>query len=77
MLNTPSVAVVFSDPATPTQCWHTDSPHVASEHQAAHALNVLVALHNIPMDMGPTECARGSHFLTNHLSNTRPWCVTS
>jgi ectoine hydroxylase-related dioxygenase (phytanoyl-CoA dioxygenase family) len=21
------------------------------------------------MAMGPTECARGSHFLTNHLSN--------
>jgi ectoine hydroxylase-related dioxygenase (phytanoyl-CoA dioxygenase family) len=28
-----------------------------------------VALHNIPLDMGPTEFARGSHVLTNHLNN--------
>ena len=61
--------VVFSDPDSPAQCWHTDSPHIAAEHLAPHAINVLVALHDIPMDMGPTEIARGSHFLTNHLSN--------
>lgn len=61
--------VVFSDPASPAQYWHTDSPHVTSEHRAPHALNVLVALHKIATDMGPTEFARGSHFLTNHLSN--------
>ncbi len=61
--------VVFSEPGSPAQYWHTDSPHVAREHRAAHAINVLVALHDVPMAMGPTECARGSHFLTNHLSN--------
>ena len=61
--------VVFSDPGSPAQYWHTDSPHIAAEHLAPHALNVIVALHDIPMDMGPTEIARGSHFLTNHLSN--------
>ena len=61
--------VVFSYPDSPAQCWHTDSPHVAAEHIAPHALNVLVALHDIPLEMGPTEFARGSHFLTNHLSN--------
>ena len=61
--------VVFSDPGSPAQCWHTDSPHIAAEHLPPHALNVIVALHDIPMDMGPTEIARGSHFLTNHLSN--------
>ena len=61
--------VVSSEPGSPAQYWHTDSPHVASEHRAAHAINVLVALHDVPMAMGPTECARGSHFLTNHLSN--------
>ncbi len=61
--------VVFSDPGSPAQCWHIDSPHVAAEHRAAHALNVLVALQDIPMDMGPTEFARGSHFLSNHLRN--------
>lgn len=61
--------VVFSDPGSPAQCWHTDSPHIAAAHQAPHAINVLVALHDVPMEMGPTEIARGSHFLTNHLSN--------
>ncbi len=61
--------VVFSDPGSPAQCWHTDSPHLAAEHLPAHALNVLVALHDITVEMGPTEFALGSHFLTNHLSN--------
>lgn len=61
--------VVSSDPGSPAQCWHTDSPHLHPEHHAAHALNVLVALHDVPMEMGPTECARGSHLLTNHLRN--------
>lgn len=61
--------VVSSAPGSPAQHWHTDSPHVAPEHRAPHAINVLVALHDVPMAMGPTECARGSHFLTNHLSN--------
>lgn len=62
--------VVSSDPGSPAQYWHTDSPHVAPEHCKAHALNVLVALHDVPMAMGPTEFARGSHILTNHLNNS-------
>jgi len=61
--------VVSSEPGSPAQYWHTDSPHEAPEHRPAHAMNVLMALHDTPMVMGPTECARGSHFLTNHLSN--------
>lgn len=61
--------VVSSEPGSPAQHWHTDSPHVASDHRGAHAINVLVALHDIAMTMGPTECARGSHVLTNHLDN--------
>jgi hypothetical protein len=61
--------VVSSDPGSPAQCWHTDSPHVSPEHRRPHAINVLVALHDVPMVMGPTECARGSHLLTNHLDN--------
>jgi ectoine hydroxylase-related dioxygenase (phytanoyl-CoA dioxygenase family) len=61
--------VVSSEPGSPAQHWHIDSPHEAPEHRAAHAMNVLLALHDTPMAMGPTECARGSHFLTNHLSN--------
>lgn len=61
--------VVSSDPGSPAQYWHADSPHVSPEHREAHAINVMVALHDVPMAMGPTECARGSHVLTNHLSN--------
>lgn len=61
--------VVSSDPGSPAQYWHTDSPHDSREHLPAHAINVLVALHDIPLTMGPTECARGSHVLSNHLRN--------
>lgn len=63
--------VVYSEPGSPAQHWHIDSPHESMEHRSAHALNVLLALHDTPMAMGPTECACGSHFLTNHLSNPR------
>ena len=62
--------VVSSEPGTPAQFWHTDSPHEAATHMEPHAVNILVALHDIPMEMGPTECARGSHRMTNHLANT-------
>jgi len=61
--------VVFSEPGSPAQCWHIDSPHVGAEHRDPHALNAMVALHDIPMVMGPTEIAAGSHRLTNHLAN--------
>ena len=61
--------VVYSDPGSPAQCWHIDSPHVSADHLPPHALNVMVALHDIPLIMGPTELALGSHQLTNHLQN--------
>lgn len=63
--------VVFSQPGSPAQQWHIDSPHEGPEHRPAHALNVLVALADIPPEAGATELARGSHRLTNHLA--RPW----
>jgi hypothetical protein len=62
--------VVYSDPGSPAQEWHMDSPHESDRHLPPHAVNVLVALHDISMEMGPTEFARGSHTLTNHLKNT-------
>ena len=62
--------VVYSDPGSPAQCWHIDSPHVSAEHLPAHALNVMIALHDTPLAMGPTELAKGSHRLTNHLQNS-------
>ncbi|NNJ65446.1 MAG: hypothetical protein HKP16_07760, partial [Xanthomonadales bacterium] len=49
--------IVYSEPGSPAQCWHIDSPHEAADHRPAHALNVLVALQDIPLDMGPTEMA--------------------
>jgi ectoine hydroxylase-related dioxygenase (phytanoyl-CoA dioxygenase family) len=62
--------VVSSEPGSPAQFWHIDSPHTDVEHRPAHAINVLLALHDVPMEMGPTECAAGSHVLNNHLKNT-------
>ncbi|MDA8731987.1 phytanoyl-CoA dioxygenase family protein [Luminiphilus sp.] len=62
--------VVYSDPGSPAQCWHIDSPHVTAKHQGPHALNIMVALHDISLAMGPTELASGSHRLTNHLHNS-------
>lgn len=61
--------VVYSESDTPAQEWHIDSPHESLEHLPPHALNVLVALQDVSMEMGPTEFARGSHRLTNHLAN--------
>ena len=61
--------VVYSDPGSPAQCWHIDSPHVSADHLPPHALNVMVAVHDTPLAMGPTELAKGSHRLTNHLQN--------
>jgi len=63
--------VVFSRPGSPAQQWHIDSPHEAAEARPAHAVNVLVALADIPLAAGPTEVARGTHLKTNHLA--RPW----
>ena len=63
--------VVFSRPGSPAQQWHIDSPHEAVEHRPAHAVNVLLALADIPLAAGPTEVARGTHLATNHLAS--PW----
>jgi hypothetical protein len=60
---------VYSDPGTPAQEWHIDSPHEAGEHRPAHAINVLMSLQDVAMEMGPTEFVRGSHRLTNHIQN--------
>ena len=62
--------VVSSEPQSPAQEWHIDSPHESPGHLPPHAINVLVALHDISMTMGPTEFAIGSHRLTNHHGNT-------
>ena len=61
--------IVFSDPGSPAQYWHIDSPHLDAAHLQPHALNVLVALDDVPMAMGPTEMAVASHVLTNHHRN--------
>ncbi len=63
--------VVFSRPGSPAQQWHIDSPHEAAQARPAHAVNVLLALADIPLAAGPTEVARGTHLKTNHLA--RPW----
>jgi Phytanoyl-CoA dioxygenase (PhyH) len=63
--------IVFSRPGSPAQQWHIDSPHEAEQIRPAHAVNVLLALADIPLAAGPTEVAPGTHLKTNHLA--RPW----
>jgi hypothetical protein len=63
--------VVLSLPGSPAQQWHIDSPHEAAAFRPAHAINVFLALADVPMAAGPTEVARGTHVKTNHLA--RPW----
>lgn len=58
-------------PKSPAQEWHIDSPHEAEEHQPALLCNMLVALHDVPLESGPTEFVPGSHFQTNHFTNPR------
>ena len=61
--------VVLSQPGSEAQQWHADSLHVEPEHKGANLLNGLLALHDISMEMGPTEFAPMTHLLTNHMSN--------
>ena len=61
--------IVSSAPGAPAQEWHIDSPHTAKEHTDANAINVLIALEDISLEMGPTELALGSHYHTNHFQN--------
>lgn len=57
---------------TPDRCV-LHHQHEAPDHRPAHAVNVLVALSDIPLVMGPTEVAPGTHRLTNHLHPERGW----
>jgi len=61
--------IISSEPGSPDQFWHSDSPHETAEHLPPNVVTVLLALHEVPMEMGPTEFAIGSHRLTNHLVN--------
>ena len=36
------------------QQWHIDSPYEDATYQPAHAVNVLVALADVPLEVGPT-----------------------
>ena len=62
--------VVSSEPNTPAQQWHIDSPHEAAELLPLHAIQVIIAIEDIPLEMGPTELTRGSQVQTNHFSVT-------
>lgn len=61
---------VAARPGCPAQFWHADSPHQQASHASANLVNVLVALHDTSIDLGPTELVPGSHIATNHLSST-------
>ena len=57
---------VLARPGSPAQAWHADSLHRDGAARPAQLLNVLVALDDVTLDMGPTEVVPGSHQLTNH-----------
>ena len=63
--------VVYSEPQSEAQLWHADSLHIYDNHGDANLLNGLIALHDTPMEMGPTEFNARSHLLTNHRRNTK------
>lgn len=62
--------LVSSEPNSPDQEWHIDSPHTSQEHTPPNLVNVLIALEDIDAEMGPTQLAVGTHRHTNHLRNT-------
>ena len=61
--------VVLSEPSSPAQEWHADSLHLTDAVSPPNLINGLLALHDCPLSMGPTEFVPGSHQLTNHFSN--------
>lgn len=61
--------VVYSEPGSSDQLWHADSLHLYSEMCPPNLVNCLIAFHDIPIEMGPTELVPGSHVLTNHYCN--------
>ncbi len=63
--------VVYSEPGSSDQQWHADSLHLYESHGEANLVNGLVALHDIRYELGPTEFAPCSHYLTNHLTNPK------
>ncbi|NQY07914.1 MAG: phytanoyl-CoA dioxygenase family protein [Flavobacteriales bacterium] len=63
--------IISSEPNTPEQKWHIDSPHEGAELLPVHHIQVLIAINDIPVEMGPTEFARGSHILSNHINKTK------
>lgn len=63
--------VISSAPKTPDQEWHIDSPHTEEDHTPPNIINILIALEDIDLEMGPTEIAVATHKHTNHLKNPR------
>lgn len=70
-MTTPSArrqqGVVYSEPGCPAQHWHSDSLHLSPHSTSANLVNGLIALHAVPLSMGPTEFVPGSQQDTNHL----------
>eukprot|EP01052_Picozoa_sp_SAG31_P017084 SAG31_NODE_1155_length_9624_cov_3.380157_6_plen_248_part_00 len=51
--------------------FHIDTAHCSAQHEAAHSLQVLVALCDMPLEAGLVQVAVGSHTMTNHVQ--KPW----
>lgn len=63
------LSLLIATPDAADQSWHADGGHVClSEHLPCHCFNVFIPLHDIPLEMGPTEFRPGGHFLTRNLA---------
>jgi hypothetical protein len=64
-----NLSLVVSTPGSPVQPWHADGGHVnLQKHLPCHVLNVFVPLHDIALELGPTEIRPGTHYHTRNLA---------
>ena len=59
--------LINSKPGSSAQEWHADSLHLTKNNTNPNLINVLLALHDVDIQMGPTELVPRSQHLTNHL----------
>ena len=59
--------LINSKPGSSAQDWHADSLHLTENNTNPNLINVLLALHDVDIKMGPTELIPRSQHLTNHL----------
>jgi hypothetical protein len=70
-----NLSLVISTPGSSEQGWHADGGHVnLQKHLPCHVLNVFVPLHDLTLEMGPTELRPGTHY---HTRNQAPMMLAA